>query len=259
MDTLNITSNKSLRTRLNANQAFGDFDFHAWIYKHYAFAPGMDVLDVGCGNGAQVIETLKRLGPDGSITALDLSSESIAQLITSSAAPANLQAEVGDMRELARLIAERFRVKRYDLAHSTYALFYAKDHLPVLEAMRSALKSCARMIVTSPVGPNGLRKLVNRLGFATPELDPIDQFGSHVLEPYFRSAFPRFEIQIGRNMLRIPSAEAFLALYRSTAYYFPEAEDLLLQIVRSEIASHGHFAFEKNAYMIIGYNDARMR
>jgi len=259
MNTLNITSNKSLRVRLDANQAFGDFDFHAWIHKHYAFALGMDVLDVGCGNGAQVIEALKRLGPNGSITALDLSPDSIAQLVTSSGAPANLQAEVGDMRELARLIAQRFRVKRYDLAHSTYALFYAKDHLPVLEAMCSALKSGARMIVTTPVGPNGLRKLVNRLGFATPELDPIDQFGSHVLEPYFRSTFPRFDIQIGRNVLRIPSAEAFVTLYRSTAYYFPEAEDSLLQIVRSELASRGHFAFEKNVYMIIGYNDARMR
>src|SRR6202022_1775481 len=100
-----------------------------------------------------------RLGCNGSVTALDLTSESIAQLLTSSGAPTNLQAEVADMRELARLIAERFRVKRYDLAHSTYALFYAHDHLPVLEAMRSALKSGARMIVTTPAGPNGLRKL----------------------------------------------------------------------------------------------------
>jgi len=258
MDTQNITSSKSLQTRLNANQAFGDFDFHAWIYKHYAFAPGMDVLDVGCGNGAQAIEALKRVGPNGSVTALDLSPESIAQLIADSGAPPNLRTAVGDMRQLAQLIAKEFRIKRYDLAHSTYALFYARDHLSVLEAMRSALKSGARMIVTTPVGPNGLRQLVHRLGFATPELDPIDQFGTRVLEPYFRSAFPRVDIQIGRNLLRIPSAEEFTALYRSTAYYFPDAEDSLLRIVRTEIASHGHFAFEKNAYMIVGYSDACM-
>jgi ubiquinone/menaquinone biosynthesis C-methylase UbiE len=259
MDTQNITSNKSLQTRLNANRVFGSFDFHAWVYKHYAFAPGMDILDVGSGNGAQAIEALKRVGPNGSITALDLSPESIAQLIASSGAPANLQAMVGDMRELARLIAKRFRVKRYDLAYSTYALFYALDHLPVLEAMRSALKSGARMIVTTPVGPNGLRQLVNQLGFVTPELDQMDRFASSVIEPYFRAVFARVDIQIGRNLLRIPSVKAFAALYRSTAYYFPEAEDSLLHIVRAEIAAHGHFAFEKNAYMIIGYNDACMR
>jgi SAM-dependent methyltransferase len=257
MHTQNITSNKSLQTRLNANRNFGDFDFHAWIYEHYAFAPGMDVLDVGCGSGAQAIEALKRVGANGSVTAVDLSPESIAQLRAESSAPPNLQPEVGDMRELASLIAERFRVKKYDLIHSTYALFYARDHRRVLEAMRGALKPGARMIVTTPSGPNGLRRLVNRLGFQTPELEAIDHFGTRVLEPYFRSAFPQIEIQLGRNLLRIPTAEAVAALYRSTAYYFPDAEENLLRLVRAQIASHGHFAFEKNAYMIIGHCNAR--
>ena len=256
MHTQNITSNKSLQTRLNANRTFGDFDFHAWIYEHYAFAPDMDVLDVGCGSGAQAIEALKRVGAKGSVTAVDLSPESIAQLNRASGAPPNLQAEVGDMRELASLIAGRFRVKQYDLAHSTYALFYAREHRAVLEAMRRALKPRARMIVTTPVGPNGLRQMVNELGFQTPELEPIDQFGACVLEPYFRSVFPRVKILLGRNLLRIPTAEDVAALYRSTAYYFPDAEERLLRIVRAQIASHGHFAFEKNSYMIIGHNDA---
>jgi ubiquinone/menaquinone biosynthesis C-methylase UbiE len=256
MHTQNITSNKSLQTRLNANRTFGDFDFHAWIYEHYAFAPGMDVLDVGCGSGVQAIEALERVGAKGSVTAVDLSPASIEQLERASGGLPNLQVEVGDMRELASLIAARFRVKQYDLAHSTYALFYAREHRAVLEAMRHALKPRARMIVTTPVGPNGLRQLVNELGFQTPELEPIDRFGTRVLEPYFRAAFHRVEILLGRNLLRIPTADAVAALYRSTAYYFPDAEESLLRIVRAQIASHGHFAFEKNAYMIIGYNDA---
>jgi SAM-dependent methyltransferase len=256
MQRQNITSNRSLQTRLNANRTFGDFDFHAWIYQNYAFAPGIDVLDVGCGSGAQAIEALRRVGAGGSVTAVDLSPESIAQLQAESGAPSNLQTEVGDMRELASLIAERLRVKKYDLIHSTYALFYARDHLPVLEAMRSALKPGARMIVTTPIGPNGLRQLVNQLGFRTPELDAIDDFGRRILEPFFRAAFPKFEIRLGRNELRIPTTEAVAELYCSTAYYFPEAEEPLLKLVRSQIASHGHFAFEKNAFMIIGHNDA---
>jgi SAM-dependent methyltransferase len=256
MHTQNITSNRSLQTRLRANEAFGDFDFHSWIYDHYAFATGMDVLDVGCGNGAQATEALGRVGASGSVTACDLSPESIAHLKLVSGAPPNLQAEIGDMRALASLIAKHFRIKQYDLAHSTYALFYARDHRTVLEAMRSALKPRARMIVTTPVGPNGLRQLVNQLGFPTPELEPIDQFGARVLEPYFRAAFPRVDIQLGRNLLRIPTIEAFAALYHSTAYYLPEAEEGLTGIVRAQIAAHGYFAFEKNAYMIIGYNDA---
>jgi hypothetical protein len=111
--------------------------------------------------------------------------------------------------------------------------------------------------VTTPAGPNGLRRLVNELGFRTPELEAIDHFGAGVLEPYFRSAFSKVEIRLGQNRLRIPSAEAVTALYRSTAYYFPEAEQSLLKLARAQIASDGHFAFEKNAYMIIGHGNAR--
>jgi ubiquinone/menaquinone biosynthesis C-methylase UbiE len=256
MDSQNISSNASLRTRLDFNQAFGNFDFHAWVFKHYAFAPGMHVLDIGSGNGAQAHEALKRVGPEGSVTALDLSPESIAQLIDRSGAAPNLQAEVGDMGELALLVAKRFRVKYYDLAHSTYALFYTPHPHSVLDAARAALTAGGRLIVTTPSGQNSLRQLVNRLGFATPELDAVDSFGPRVLKPYFCAAFDRVDVHIGRNVLRIPDAEALAAFYRSTAYYVPAAEEPLLHVAQAEIASRGYFEFEKNAYMIIGQGNA---
>lgn len=252
MLTSNITNNDSLNVRLNANQNYGSLDFHGWVYQNCAFAPGMDVLDVGCGNGKQVLEALRVVGPQGSVTALDISEPSLAQLRADTAGASNLELAVADMRDLGKLIQETFRVKAYDLAHSTYALFYGIEHVKILEAMRKALKPTGRLLVTTPVGPNGLRQLVNRLGFATPELAQIDPFGSHVLEPYFRSCFPVVNIQIRRNTLKLPTVDEVRKLYRSTAYYFPEAEDGLMRLVAAEIEARGHFSFEKNAYMIEG-------
>ncbi|MBT9588905.1 class I SAM-dependent methyltransferase [bacterium] len=254
MQTANITNNDSLNVRLNANRNFGTLDFHAWVFHNCAFESGMDVLDVGCGNGKQVLEALRVLGSTGSVTALDISQDSVQQLRAATATASNLELVVADMREVGRLIVDTFRVKSYDLAQATYALFYGVEHVKILEAMRKSLKPQGRLLVTTPLGPNGLRQLVNRLGFPTPELAQIDNFGSNVLEPYFRSFFDQVDIQIRRNLLRLPSVEAVRELYRSTAYHFEEAEPALLRFVAAEIEARGFFAFEKNAYMIQGSN-----
>lgn len=254
MKTANITNNDSLNTRLYANRNFGSLDFHPWVFKNCAFQPGMDVLDVGCGNGKQVIEALRVMGATGSVTALDISQDSVQELRAATGNAANLELVVADMRDLGRLVSDTFRVKSYDLAQATYALFYGVEHIKILEAMRKSLKPKGRLLVTTPAGPNGFRQLVNRLGFPTPELSQIDHFGVNVLEPYFRSFFDDVDIQIRRNLLRIPTLEAVRELYRSTAYHFEEAEPAVLRFAAAEIEARGFFAFEKNAYMIQGSN-----
>jgi SAM-dependent methyltransferase len=209
----------------------------------------MDILDVGCGNGKQIVEALRVLGGQGSVTGVDICPEAVEQIRQETGNPTNLELAVADMRTLGSL---NFRISKFDLVQSTYALYYGVEHVKVLEAMRSRLKPGGRLLVHTPAGPNSLRNVINRLGFPTPELAPIDQFGSHVLEPYFRTFFAQVDIQYRRNHLRIPSWEAVLELYRSTAYHFEAAEGPLEQVVRAEIASNGHFLFEKNAYMICG-------
>lgn len=42
--------------------------------------PGMDVLDIGCGPGRVTIPAARRVGPQGSVTALDIQPEMIALL-----------------------------------------------------------------------------------------------------------------------------------------------------------------------------------
>lgn len=248
----NITDNSSLNTRLDLNHRFGRFDFEGWIAENYAFSEGMDVLDVGCGNGAQAIQALRAVGTRGSVSAVDISRPSVEQMIATAGAPPNLDGVVADMRELEHVIRERFRVRQYDLAHSTYALWYAADHVRVLEAMRAALKPDGRLIVTTPGHPNGLRELVKRLGKPTPQLDPVTFFGPNVLEPYFRSCFFNVRIDMRRNYIDIPTADDVVRFFRATAYYSADIEARLVRQVSMEIEDRGFFRFEKNNYMILG-------
>ena len=43
--------------------------------------PGMRVLDLACGTGDPAVEIARRVGPDGRVTATDLSPEMLDQLV----------------------------------------------------------------------------------------------------------------------------------------------------------------------------------
>jgi SAM-dependent methyltransferase len=248
----NITATDSLTTRLDFNRRHAKFDFHAWVKEHYAFSEGEHVLDVGCGTGAQALTALAAVGPIGSVSALDISADSIAALRRSAGGAPNLTAVVATMDQLEGVIAERFPVKIYDVAHSTYALWYAQNHIGALDAMRAALRPRGRLIVTTPNAPNGLRELAKRVGPPTPYLDLSTRFGPNVLEPYFRSYFARVTIHLQRNTLVVTDVDEVVRFYRAAAYYDRETEPRLRSAVTSEIAATGRFLFEKNNYMIIG-------
>src|SRR5687767_2929675 len=137
---VNVTATDSLNVRLEINKKYGAFDFHDWVIGKLAFRPGMDVLDVGCGTGVQATRALQAVGNTGSVSATDLSASSVETLKRNAAGAPNLDTVVGDMKDLARMIASEFRVKKYDLAYSVYALWYSTDHSGVLDAMRNSLK-----------------------------------------------------------------------------------------------------------------------
>jgi ubiquinone/menaquinone biosynthesis C-methylase UbiE len=250
----NIENNESLVARLEVNRKFAQSDFHSWVYERLAFQPGMDVLDVGCGNGAQALEALRMVGPAGSVSAVDISEKSVQQLRDGAGQAQNLVAVVGDMRNIEDDIRNRFRVKQYDLAYSVYSLWYGGDHIKILDVMRGALRPGGRLVVCVPNHPNGLRELVKRLGRPTPYWDQSTHFGTNVLEPYFRAYFYQVTIHLQKNVVRIPSVEEVLRFFRATGYYSPEVEPQLSRYVASEIEASGAFSFEKNNYLIEGRN-----
>jgi SAM-dependent methyltransferase len=249
---VNVTATDSLENRLEINAQYGSFDFHEWVLSKLGFKPGMDILDVGCGTGIHAIEGLKALRGQGSASAVDLSADSVKILQENGKGYGNLDALVGDMQDLSATIEKQFRVKRYDLAYSVYALWYGQDHYGTLDAMRAALKGGGRLVVCTPNAPNGLRETIKRLGHPRPDLDQVTSFGAHVLEPYFRAYFDSPVVHLRRNLLRITSTEDVLRFYRSTGYYDPAIAKRLERAAKLEIEMNGYFGFEKNIYLIEG-------
>jgi ubiquinone/menaquinone biosynthesis C-methylase UbiE len=250
------TGTSYLERRIEINRAYSGVDFDGWLFDRLMVQAGEDILDVGCGSGAQTLLFAKSVGPKGSVSSLDISTASIELLKSRLPPDAPVQAITADMADLAQAISERFSIRSYSLAHSSYALYYSPKRLEVLDVMRQALKPGGRCAVFTPNGQHGLVDFAARFSDIPDPVFESLRFGPNVLYPYFKKHFRGFEIHHFHNVVRVPSVEILLEFYKQTTYYDVHAEDKLRSAAAEQIRTEGHFDFQKNGYLIIGYVDA---
>jgi SAM-dependent methyltransferase len=241
-----------LETRLDLNRKYQATDFDAWLMARLGVRPDESILDVGCGTGSQTLPFLEQVGSGGFVCALDIARDSVAQLVAKVGPSANLATTVADMADLDNIIAREFPRKAYDLAHSSYALYYCPERVRVLDVMRQHLKPAGRLAIFGPNLPHGMVEVARKLGPIPAEVEGSLRFGPAVLEPYFRAHFWDVTVHFFHNVVRVPSADDAVAFYRSTTYYREDAEAGFRASVVREIEAKGMFEYEKNGYLIIG-------
>jgi ubiquinone/menaquinone biosynthesis C-methylase UbiE len=249
------TATAFLEKRIEINRAYSSADFDAWLLERLAVKRGEDILDVGCGSGAQTIPFARLVGPTGSVSSLDISAESIALLIRRLPPQARVQAVAADMSDLADVIAKVFTTKRYSLVHSSYALYYSSKRMDVLDVMRAALKPNGRCAVFTPNVPHGLVELAALFTEVPTAVNESLRFGTEVLQPYFEKNFPRYDVHHFHNVVSVPSADVLIEFYRQTTYYDPAAEEKMRAAADEEINCSGSYKYEKNGHLIIGFTD----
>ena len=247
------TATAFLEKRIEINRTYSSADFDGWLQDKLAVKPGEDILDVGCGSGAQTIPFASLVGPTGSVSSLDISADSIALLKNRIPPQARVQAVAADMGDLAEVIANVFTTKRYSLVHSSYALYYSSKRMHVLDVMRGALKPGGRCAVFTPNVPHGLVELAARFTEVPPAVNESLRFGTEVLQPYFAKNFPRYDVHHFHNVVTVPSADILLEFYRQTTYYDAQAEAKMRAVADEEIERSGSYKYEKNGYLIIGF------
>jgi trans-aconitate 2-methyltransferase len=131
------------------------------------------LLDLGCGDGKVTSEIARRL-PKGSVVGLDISQEMVEYAIENYPPElySNLRFQIGDAANL------QFN-EEFDIVFSSAALHWVKEHRPVLEGIKNALK------------PGGLAFL--QMGGSGNASDLVGAFGSVMSMPHFQMHFQNFE------------------------------------------------------------------
>jgi len=245
-------SANNLSARIIINEKYSSTNFNDWLLLRLNVEKGYHILDVGCGNGAQTIPFWLAVGEKGSVSALDISAESVRILREKTKDATNLQVTVADMGNLKQVIEEQFRVQRYDLAHSAYSLYYSSNPQNVLDSMRNSLNGEGKLAIFTPNEPHGMVNFVKQFTSVPKQVDDCLVFGPRFLEPYFRRHFWDVSISFFHNVIKLRNVEDFINFYRVTTYYDRRVEKELAEEVQQHITEQGYFEYEKNGYLIIG-------
>ena len=235
-----------LKARLSINNQVSVVDFQQWVQDQTEVPNGSDVLDVGCGTGEQSLRFLNRVGESGSVYAIDSMESSITQLLENEAAGRNLIGKVGDMMDLRDLINDR----RFNVAASTYAIYYARNPGVVLKTMYDSLKPGGHLMICVPQGPHGLVELVRRYKLIPSVVLDSLSMGRQLLEPFFDKHFDSYSISFLKNQQSYKDINQVMSALTASPYYDDTIETDVRRNIESAIEAEGCFQFYKRSFLI---------
>lgn len=108
------------------------------VIKRSAIRPGMDVLEVGPGNGAITVPLARLVGPDGSVVCLDLQPAMLRKLRARLARPAS--ADIANVRTVCA------NAEKLPLADGSFDAVIFVEVLGEVPDKAAALKECLRVL-----------------------------------------------------------------------------------------------------------------
>ena len=243
-----------LKNRLDLNKKLQNKNFDKWLFSKIKIKKDDKILDVGCGEGAQSIKFLKVLGKNGSVSSIDINKGSVKKLIQKTNKDKRIEVQTGDMAKLDYYIEKKFKQKEFTLAHSSYALYYSPQRLEVLKIMAERLKKNGRLYVFTPCSPHGMVDLAAKFHKIPNLVKQSLNFGRNILEKEFRKLFWEVQINYFQSVLKFKNLEDFKTFYKSTTYFNSKKKNNIYDYINKVINSKGNITFEKNGYLITGYD-----
>jgi ubiquinone/menaquinone biosynthesis C-methylase UbiE len=199
-----------------------------------AVRPGMRVLDVACGAGAQSLRLAERVGPDGSVLATDISATMLEQVRANAA-----RAGLGNVETRESAAEELDETPGpFDASICRLGLMLFPSPRKALEAIRRVLKPGARfaaLVFTTPdKNPFMAQPMKVLLQHAGKEPPPPGQPGIFALgregllqELVQDTGFEGVQSEILQARLRLPNAdEAFEMMREAFGAYHAVVADL---------------------------------
>jgi cyclopropane fatty-acyl-phospholipid synthase-like methyltransferase len=236
------TDTSALERRIHAHDAFGSHDLNSWILANLHLAPGLHVLELGCGVGKQTLPIAKEIGGCGHITALDLSREALDMLASRAhqqGLAKRISPQCGDLDDLGSLVNGVV----FDRALGSYSLYYGKHPQTLFCTIVTALRPGGVLFFCGPSGDNNAE--LKHLHYSLLSERPVSTDASAFMEetgPQLASElFSEVHISKFENRLRFTSSDDLYSYWSSYNLYSEDLADAFRCAAEKHFRSHGIF------------------
>ena len=228
-------SSKNLQNRLNINKKLGSNDLTKWLFKRYKIKKNDKILELGCGRGNHVVKESKIIGDKGFILGTDLSKKSL-NFLKKKIFTKNIRLKHIDLDKTSSYLAKK--KFQFDKIISSYALYYAKNPIKVIQDCSKFLKPNGYFLITAPCYPHTLIEFADKHRILSKEVKKQIDFSSQKLEKFLLKKKIRNKIFRFKNILKFKNKEDLLIFYRSTVFYNKKKKKIylnfLIQVLRKK-------------------------
>ena len=209
------TNSHKLTNRLKLNSTTQEYNFRSWLFNLMPeIGEDFNILDLGCGTGAQTKHFLELVGVKGSVCALDASEDSI-NLIAEDPRLKKYVADFDNITSLKEILSGR----QFDLINSTYALYYSENPIGLIEFLRANyLSPRGKMVITGPTWSHELYRLISNEFGENPDVTLTINFMESLLTPFLRETVGPYELHYLNNTSKFNSVEEATVFINSTTY-----------------------------------------
>lgn len=251
------TDSEALGKRLEIQQRLSNFDLNAWIFAKINLREGERWLDLGCGRGNQTLPLARVVGSGGSVTAVDLSEDSL-KVIDISAAQEGTSDRIETIHSSLDEIDNRLAARSFDGIVGSYSLYYAADPDRLFRTASQLLNRSGRLFFCGPADDNNLelRRLIGEATGNDAVLEPtrpsifMESQAPDLCRKYFGEV-EKFEFE---NEVVFKSADDLITYWSSHNLHNPAFDEQFAGLAKQEIERSAPFVNHKRG---IGIRAAR--